>query len=82
MAMQWVTPEGYVDLLRQAGRKVESRFLLQQIARENLGSAAAREATKRYRADEIYELAHQEKHREVVAAIDDLEKLWQEAKKN
>jgi len=61
------------DLLRQAGRRLEANALLQQIARQNPGAPAGLEAAKRFNADEIYELARQEKHREALAAIDELE---------
>jgi len=72
-------------LLAQVGRQEEAVNLLKQIEKENPGTPIAAEAAKQLiavtspppeptAADRVYELANRQQHREVIAAIDDLEK--------
>jgi len=72
------------DLLAQLGRFLEARVIWREIENQNAGTAAAAEAHKRLEAEaqrdaeeKIFELARQQKDREVTSAIDDLEKKYQ-----
>jgi TolA-binding protein len=69
------------ELLAQAGRRLEAVSIWRRIERDNAATAAAAEAsrrledTARMEAEEgVFELARQERHREVVEAAAQLEK--------
>ena len=69
------------DLLARSGRRAEAESLWRKIEQENPGTAGAAEASKQLHAAEssdaekqIYALAREQKHREVINAISDLEK--------
>src|ERR1043166_9426711 len=69
------------DLLAQWGRPIEAKVIWRQVERENAGTAAATEASQRLQAQarteteqHVYELARQQKHREVISAVDELKR--------
>jgi tetratricopeptide (TPR) repeat protein len=75
----------HADLLEQHGRSKEASGFLERVMRDHAGTPAAFEAEKRLRADtarrqrnreeeKIFALARQQKNREVVASIDEMEK--------
>jgi hypothetical protein len=71
------------DLLTQLGRQLEAVPILDKLQKEHAGTGVAAEATKRLKGglpgspaaeDRIFDLARKGRHREVAAAIDELEK--------
>jgi hypothetical protein len=72
-------------LLAKADRKIEAAKILRQLEKDNAGTALAAEASKELQAfatpaappppeARIYELANRRRYREVISAIDELEK--------
>lgn len=69
------------DLLAQIGRRPEAVSIWRQIERDNAGTASAVEAARRLQAaaeleagERVFDLARQQRHRDVVEVINDLEK--------
>jgi tetratricopeptide (TPR) repeat protein len=69
------------ELLVQAGRRPEALALWRQIQQENPGSPAAAKAgqriaeeTREQAEEQVYELARRNEHRQVIAAVAELEK--------
>src|SRR5262249_5711607 len=71
------------DLLTQLGRHLEAVPILDKLQKEHAGTGVAAEATKRLKGglpgspaaeDKVFDLARKGRHREVAAAIDELEK--------
>ena len=69
------------ELLAQLGQRAEAIALWKQLEQENAGTPSAAEAAKRRQAsekwldeDRVYELARQQKDREVLVAIDEIER--------
>jgi TolA-binding protein len=69
------------DLLAQVGRRSEAETLWRRLASENAGTPVALQATERLEnkptpdaEDAVFTLVRQQRHREAVAAIDELDK--------
>ena len=69
------------DLLEQIGRHPEAVSIWRQIERENAATAAAAQAARRLEAvahqqaeERVFELARQQRHSDVIEAINELEK--------
>jgi TolA-binding protein len=70
------------DLYNQLGQRAQAEAIWRQVEREHAGTASAAEARRRLEEkgappspeDRVYGLARQQKHREVVEAINDLER--------